>query len=251
MTIKLNSKLLIRLSILIIIISSIIVYRNEIIFIFKPKYEKVAENAINYLIDETNKSIVPSEIFNEEFSTQLLYKFPYTKIYEWKLKNKLVIDNEATIVYTIYSMNKMGMKLEKEIKLILNKKKDKWLLSDSYNLFSFDMIDEKYVVYKSDLQKSNISQTLSDKIKVDSWYFEETYGNSVKGKAIISNNAEIPVSFIKLKIEYKDNTGAIVNTDETYVNSFEALYPGEKKSVEWYTTSCYSCYKGNVYLVFK
>lgn len=250
MTININFKKIIA----VLVVSTAIYfgysYRNNLIKLFDHPSEKIVDKAVDYLIND-NDSFKRSSLFTSEYINDVLSNYSYYKIYKWTRLYSDINDDNATIEINAITKNKLGVENERKIKLKLKKINNEWLIYDSYNLFVFKMIDEKYDFNYSDNEKHKITSELPVKIKIENWSFSEVFGSSVKGVATISNESKIPVSFVKLEIKYKNNNGEIVNTDETYAIGAEPLFPNDKKTIEWYTTSCYNCYKANVYLNFE
>lgn len=249
MTITFKPKNFIILVLIVVIGFTGYYFRDKLQGLFVNGAEKTAEKALKYLKD--SKSEDSSEeftLFSTDFTINVLSNYSYYKIDEWKLKS-IAIDNEKYKVEVEgVTTNGFGAKLERNPIFVVEKEGNNWVITDSYD---FAVIDKATDVYgKSDLEKHKMMEEMKEKVKIESWSFESSYGGSIKGVGTIVNNSDMTVSFVKFVIEYKDNSGNIVNTDETYAVGADDLLPGQRRKFEWYTSNCYDCNKASANLNF-
>jgi hypothetical protein len=215
-------------------------FRDKFQELFASGGEMAVNNALIYL-KNTNENNTSDglTLFSTDYMFDVLSNYSYYKIEEWKLKSKSIDNGKYKIDVEGTTVNGFGAKLERTPTFIVEKQNDIWVITDSYD---FAVIDKMETAYgKSDLEKHKMMEDMKEKVKIEDWTFSSSYGGSVKGNGTIVNNSVVAVSFVKFVIEYKDKSGNIVNTDETYAVGADDLLPGQRRKFEWYTSNCYDC----------
>lgn len=250
MTINFRIKHVVIFALIMTLCISAYTYRDSINSLFVSGAQKSVNKALLYFNSqnfEQNESGL--SLFGTDFTVKLLMKYPYYKVEGWKLLDKGEKDGKHIIFVDGTTVNGFGAKLERKPIFVVEKIGNDWIITDTYDLFVFDKIHSSYSVGKSDMGKSKMMEDLKEKVIIEKWGFESTYGNSIKGEGTVANTSEIPVSFVKLQITYYDRKDNITNSDETYAISDELL-PGQKRTFEWYTSSCYQCNRATIQLKF-
>jgi hypothetical protein len=225
-------------------------FRGKLQGLFINDAERTVDNALKYLKDSKSEELADAvSLFSSDYAIGILSNYSYYKIDEWKLKSKSNDDGKFQVEVQGTATNAFGVKLDRSPIFVVEKRGDSWVITDSYD---FAVIDKAKDVYgKSDLEKHQMIEDMKDNVKIESWSFEASYGGSVKGEGTIANNSIMAVNFVKFVIEYKDPSGNIVNTDETYAIGGDDLLPGQKRKFEWYTSNCSDCNKASAYLKFE
>ncbi|MCZ8284702.1 MAG: FxLYD domain-containing protein [Bacteroidia bacterium] len=249
MTINIKLKHLIITGLIIIIGCIGFFFREKIANLFVSGGEKTVEKALNYFKSQKEEEKDVYSLFDLKFTTELLMKNSYYKVSEWKLSTKEK-DGKTVVIVEGTTTNGFGAKLDRNVAFVTEKQNGTWVIVDSYDFFVFDKIKDSYALGKSDLEKQKIMDDVREKVVIEDWEFRSSYGNSIKGTGIIINNSDIPVNFIKVEITYRDKSGNVTNTDESFAIDSDDLEPGQKRSFEFYTANCYSCNKASIALKF-
>lgn len=224
-------------------------FRDKFQGLFTSGAEKTVDNALAYL--KNSKADNASDgltLFSMDYMLDVLSNYSYYKIEEWKLKSKSTDNGKYKVDVEGTAVNGFGAKLNRTPTFIVEKQNDKWVITDSYD---FAVIDKMETAYgKSDMEKHKMMEDMKEKVKIEDWTFSSSYGGSVKGNGTIVNNSDVAVSFVKFVVEYKDKSGNIVNTDETYAVGGDDLLPGQRRKFEWYTSNCYDCNTASSHLKF-
>jgi hypothetical protein len=224
-------------------------FRNDIKELFTSGAEKTVDKALAYLKNTKNGNAAEGvKLFSIRYVDDILSNYSFYKIEEWKLKSEEIEKAKYKVDVDGTTINGFGAKLNRTPSFIVEKRDDSWIITDSYGFAVIEKM-EKFND-KSDIQKHNLMEDLKNKVVIENWSYSESYGDNVKGKGTIVNNSDMPVSYVKFAIEYKNNNGEIVNTDETYAVGSDELLPGQKRNFEWYTSNCYNCSKASSYLKF-
>lgn len=226
-------------------------FRDKISGLFISGSQATVDKALNYFKNQKSDDKDGGlSLFSTDFTIDLLMYHSYYKIEEWKLKVKDEKDGKSFVQVDGSATNAFGAKLQRQPIFVVEKKDGQWRITDSYDFFVFDKIKDIYALGKSDREKHKMMEDVKDNVKIEEWSFSSSYGESIKGKATIVNNSDLPVSFVKLEITYYDNSGNVTNTDETYAIGGDQLRPGQRRNIDWYTSNCYRCKKASVRLKF-
>lgn len=223
---------------------------DNVLYLFGPK--SAANKALSFLKNSGKSSQSAFDIFETQYFVDIVAKYPYYNIENWKLKSTNIDAKNAIILAEGTRTNGLG--ITSDIAVILMAKRsiidDHWQISDSDGLFVIDEFPSS-ISANSDKEKVAILAEIRDKVKIETWTFHyHSYGTK-KGIATIMNNSKYPVNNVMINIQYKDIDGNVVNTDETYAIGSTPLQPGDRKIVDWYTSNCYDCHSGNAELIFK
>ncbi len=221
--------------------------------IFQSKAKKNVDKFLTIMNIENPSSDeirILSEIIDKDYLS-MLSQNSYYIITSWKI-SKIEDDplnNKNTLIYVEgTTKNAFGAELKRNPIFIVN---DDSKIIDSYKYVALDKYSE---LNKSDMDVYRLIEELKEKVIIESWSWQSDYSiyspGRVEGKATIYNGAQLPVSFVKLKITYYDNSGNVVNTDETYAVGGDDLLPGQRRVVTWSTYNCEGASKANVYLSF-
>ncbi len=233
----------------------IVIYLNigSIGSVFQSEAKKNVEKFLTVMNNENPSSDdlrILSEIIDNVYIS-MLSQNSYYKIDSWKISKSEgdPLNNKNTLVYVEgTAKNAFGAELKRNPIFIVNEDSK---IIDSYKYVALDKYSE---LNKSDMGVYLLIEELKEKVLIESWSWQSDYSiyspGRVKGKATIYNGAQLPVSFVKLKITYYDNTGKIVNTDETYAVGGNDLLPGQRRVVTWSTYNCEGASKANAYLSF-
>lgn len=239
MKVKLKTKHLILLSSLLIIGCVGYYYRDRLKEILTRPPERAVNKALIYLKSE-NKEILPmAELFSPDYVLSIMSNYSIYRIEEWDLNSEYINDKEYKVEVKGTTTNVYGTKLERNPFFIVEKVGSNWWIKDSYNFAVIEGIDDG--TKKSDIEKHKSILDVKEKVKVENWSFSSSYGDNVKGIGTIVNNSGLPVRFVKFLITYKNKSGDIVNTDETYAIGGDYLLPGQRRKFDWITTNCYDC----------
>lgn len=251
MTIKIKPWQIILLLVVCAAIAVVFLFKDNINQFFISDSYRTVDSALSYLKNEDPGGIKNAiDLFSNEYVTNLMARYSYYKVDDWKLK-KVEDKSGRTLIYVDgTATNAFGATLKRRPVFVMEKVEGKWKITDSYDFFVFDKLDDNNVVGKSDIEKNNLLMGIRQNVIIESWSFQRSYGSSVEGKATIVNNSDLPVTFIKLEITYYDRMDNVSNTDETYAIGGDALRPGQKRNIEWYTSNCYQCNKARVRLNF-
>lgn len=260
MTITFKPKYLI-IGVLIFLLSFLGYYfRDTLHGVFINKAQKTVNNALLYLNNsKSNDTSEGLSLFSYKYRTNVLSNYSYYKIEEWKLESKSIDTKKYIIDVDGLTINSFGAKLERNPSFIVEKQDDKWVITDSYEFAAIDEIESDYGT--SDMEKHNMMEEMKEReirrmndmkrlVRIADWSFSLGYGDGIKGKGTIVNNTDFAVSFVKFIVEYKDKSGNIVNTDETYAVGADELLPNQRRRFEWYTSNCYDCATANYDLKF-
>lgn len=249
MTVTFNTKHFVILGLIAAIGFSGYYFRDKFQGLFVSGAEKTVDNALKYLKNSKSEDGLDSySLFGTDYTIGILSNYSYYKIEEWKLKSKSSDNGKYKVQVEGSATNGFGAKLERSPTFVVEKQGDKWVIVDSYDFAVIDKAKDAYG--KSDIEKHKMMEDMKEKVKIESWTFESSYGGSIKGEGTIVNNSKMTVSFMKFVVEYKDNSGNIVNTDESYAVGSDDLLPGQRRKFEWYTSNCYDCNKASAYLKF-
>ena len=248
MTINIKPKFLIICGLLIALGTAGYFFKDKIADLFVGGGQKTVDNALNYFKNQNESDKDIYSLFDIPFTSKLLMKNSYYKVDSWKLTSKEK-DGKTIVLVEGTATNGFGAKLDRNIAFVTEKKFDKWVITDSYDFFVFDKIKD-YAPGKSDMEKQKIMEGVEEKVTIEKWDYESSYGNSVKGTGTIVNNSEIPVSFVKVEITYKDKSGNVTNTDDAYAVDSDELQPGQRRNFEFYTSNCYTCPKASIRIKF-
>lgn len=84
-----------------------------------------------------------------------------------------------------------------------------------------------YLQFDDDASSSRVSA--SDlKVKIEDFYTKRSY---MYVEGTLKNNSDTTVYYVKIKVSFKDSSGAVIDTDWTYAVGSEGLAPGE--SCKW------------------
>ena len=251
MTITFNPKHFIILGVLLALGFSGYYFREDVKQLFVSGAEKTVDDALKYLKNQKTEE-VPNhrELFGTNFTDSLLDEHSFFKIDEWKLKSKSIGSDIYNVEVKGSVINGFGAKGERTPTFIVEKQNGKWVITDCIDFFVFDKLKDVYG--KTDLQKNRLLVEIKTNVKIEKWSFSSTgYGGSIEGHGTVVNNSSRPVSFIKFKLEYRDRSDRVTNTDETYAIGGDELLPGQRRKFTWYTSSCYDCVTASYKLIFE
>ncbi|MEH6957206.1 FxLYD domain-containing protein [Neobacillus drentensis] len=225
-------------------------------------YFRIDESELNKLASKiqenkvVNKYISGVSFFREETEDVITYKG--IKSYQYTLSSLAENDFEKTTVKEKYIVFMEIAKIIKEesgstlIKCGYKKYCDvsqvqSYIMEGETNSYSFDMntneITHSYIndkgLYLSEKLSSagipnksngtNTSNNTSPRLEV----VEKSGnidGNYIYVTGAIKNISDISYTFVEIKVSYFDDSGNILDTDSTYLNSSDPLMPNERKS---------------------
>jgi len=237
-----STKYAIAVGFIIAISVGIFIFKDSLELLFGPK--KAVNKALTMIKTQKPDGTL---VFDDRFLTDLMQKYSYYQIDEWKLSTRDLSDGVKLVGVEGTATNGFGAQLKRNPVFVVENKSGEWLVTDSYGFFVFDKLPD--LKDKSDMQKHDLIVDMKEKVKIEKWSFEDTGYGAIKGEGVIVNESEIPVSFVKTKIEYYNNNGDLVNTDENYAVSGD-LEPGERKQFTWYTGDCNGCKTARIKLIF-
>jgi len=248
MTINIKGKHVAVLGIVVALGIAFYFFRGQVAELAVAPEQKVVNSALAYLNDQSSTEGLLA--FSTDFAVKLLTKYKYYKVEQWTLTSQRETDSTHLVMVKGSAINAFGAKLDRNPTFVVLTKDGKSEIIDTYNLFVMEKVDKFIGRSLSDMQKHNLIEAVREKVKIEKWSFEDSYGGSVQGKATIYNGSDLPVSFVKLHIIYKDRSGNTVNTDDTYAVGSNELRPGQRRVFEWYTSNCYDCSRASIRLEF-
>ena len=190
----------------------------------------------------------------------------------------IVVVNDSNIIVSIthHWVNPWGVDNTAKMKLYMKKYGEKYTIFDSKNFCMYDdvklynfacrtgairlrrdttdvsissKISEVEPMY--DLAKTHIKYKIANGLSINKGWKWETgyYGDYASGRAVVTNNTELPIKQPKYKITYyKSDDKTIVTTDEGVV-CYDILMPGQSTSFSWYTSYVGNATRANVKVV--
>lgn len=247
MNIKLNKKYI---GLFAIIIIGLIILTVGINGSSSNEAKKQAHEALLFL-NEQDTAQSALDLFDTDFSVDLLGNYSYYQLDEWKLSSeqksetKYIVSVEGTVT------NAFGAKLDRKFDLVVEKPREFWYITDSRSLFDIDKDLEVSTAGMSDLEIHNLWQEAKTNIELEDWSFSRSRYGSAEGEAIIYNGSDVPVDYVKLEVNYFDDDKNLVNSDWSYAVGGDVLRPDQRRNFTWITSNCSNCTKASVDLVFE
>ena len=210
--------------------------------------EKTVHDALLYLND-INEEKDPSEIFNSEFISSLLANYSFYKVDEWELTSEKKSNDKYIVFVDGKATNAFGSELNRSPSFVVEDSDYSWEITDSYDFFHIEKLSNLNSDY-SDLEVHDLWIETKNKVNIEDWSFSVNSFDSAEGEAVITNNSELPIDYVKLEVEYFNDSDQLVNSDWTYAIGGNYLYPGQKRRFSWITSSCYNCEQARIDLNF-
>ncbi|GGC41021.1 hypothetical protein GCM10011386_36330 [Parapedobacter defluvii] len=214
-------------------------FRGKLLDQFLNSPEKTVNNALNYLMYNKAES---SGLFSTRYEYGVLKNYSYYRIDNWQLTSK-------SIGFQTYLVEVIEASLGRNVVFVVEKAGNGWTIIDSYNFVVINTVGD--MNGKSDIEKYVLMSDIKENVKLEHWKYELLRGGIIQGWGTVVNNSKTAVDFIKFVMEYRDKSGNIVNTQETYAIGGDYLLPGQRRKFQWFTYNCYDCRKGSAYLKFE